>query len=390
MTLTGSLQIKGNKYYTVILLPDKKKYDWKTTGISVVDSDGKGKARNRKEAEKVLRERLKALEENRASSTKVSFTEWLKNWMQNTAPNQVTITTLEGYQFYLDKHILPYFEPLRLKLDEVTVAHLQAYFDAKRKSLSASSLRKHKVIINQALSDACVRQLIHYNPCTWVKIQNREEEKFHGDSYTVEEARKLLSHIDGDELKPAVFLALFMGLRRSEILGLKWSCIDFEKDTISIQNTVVKVKTLVERKATKNRESRAVIPLLPPVKEYLLQLKKQQEANRELLGNSYTVNDYVCVWPDGKPFAPDYVTHHFPRLLKKHGMRHIRFHDLRHTCATLLLSEGVPMHQVQEYLRHSDISTTVNIYGHLDIKDRINTGNQLCRILIPEQEASAD
>ena len=238
MTFTGSLQTKGNKYYTVIYLPDKKTYEWKSTGISVLDSDGKGKARNKKEAEKALRERIKAHEENRASNTHVFFVDWLNGWLTNTAPKHVTTSTIEGYKLYMDKHIIPYFTPLKLKLEQVTVVHIQGYFDEKSGSLSASSLRKHRVVINQALSDACIKQLIPYNPCTWVKITQRDENKFHGDAYTAEEARKLLSVLDEDVLKPAVFLALFTGLRRSEVLGLKWDCVDFEKHTISIRNTV--------------------------------------------------------------------------------------------------------------------------------------------------------
>jgi len=386
MTFTGSLQTKGNKYYSVIFLPDTKTYEWKSTGISVLDPDGKGKAKNRKEAEKALRDRLKAHEENRAANTHILFVDWLKGWITNTAPKQVTASTLEGYKLYIDKHIFPYFEPLKLKLEQVTVVHIQKYFDTKSSSLTVSSVRKHRVVINQALADACMNQLIPYNPCTWAKLIKREEDKFHGDAYTAEEARKLLSVLDSDELKSAVFLALFTGLRRSEVLGLKWNCVDFDKNTISIRNTVVKVTSVIERETTKNRESRATIPLLPPVKEYLIELLRHQEINQDVLGEAYTHNDYVCVWPDGKPFDPDYLTHHFAILLKNNGLRHIRFHDLRHTCATLLLSNGVPMHQVQEYLRHSDISTTVNTYGHLDIGDRTSTGNQLCKILAPQAE----
>ncbi len=340
MTFTGSLQIKGNKYYTVIFMPDTKTYEWKSTGISVLEPDGKGKAKNRKEAEKALRDRIKAHEENRTANTHVLFVDWLKNWLLNVAPKQVTTSTLEGYKLYMDKHIVPYFAPLKLKLEQVTVVHIQGYFDAKSSCLTASSLRKHRVVINQALSDACIKQLIPYNPCTWVKLIQRDEDRFHGDAYTAEEAKKLLSVLDNDELKPAVFLALFTGLRRSEVLGLKWDSIDFEKNTISIRNTVVKVTTVIERQATKNKESRAVIPLLPPVKEYLLQLRRQQEANKDDLGETYTNTEYVCVWPDGKPFDPDYVTHHFALLLKNKGLRHIRFHDLRHTCATLYPVSG--------------------------------------------------
>lgn len=386
MTFTGSLQIKGNKYYTVIFLPDKNKYEWKSTGISVLDRDGKGKAKNRKEAEKALRERIRAHEENRAVNTHIYFVDWLTNWLTYTAPKQVTASTLEGYKLYMDKHIVPYFKPKNLKLDQVTIMHIQGYFDFKSKSLSASSLRKHRVIINQALTDACIKQLIPFNPCTWVKLMQRDEDKFHGDAYSAEEARKLLSVLGDDELKPAVFLALFTGLRRSEVLGLKWDCVDFDRNTISIRNTVVKITSVIERQATKNRESRATIPLLPPVKEYLIQHRQQQEENRLILGDAYTETGYICTWPDGKAFDPDYITHHFSRLLKNNGLRHIRFHDLRHTCATLLLSNGVPMHQVQEYLRHADISTTVNTYGHLDIRDRTNTGNELCKILAPQGE----
>jgi integrase len=380
MTFTGSLQIKGNKYYTVIFLPDKNKYEWKSTGISVLDRDGKGKAKNRKEAEKALRDRIRLHEENRTVNTNIYFVDWLNKWLKEIAPRHITESTIEGYRIYMDKHILPYFKPMRLKLDQVSVIHIQGYFDAKSVYLSASSLRKHRVVINQALTEACLKQFIPFNPCTCVRITQRDEDKFHGDAYTAEEARKLLSVVD-DELKPAVFLALFTGLRRSEVLGLKWDCIDFDRNTISIRNTVVKITSVIERQATKNRESRATIPLLPPVKAYLMELKAQQEENKELLGDAYSDNGYICSWPDGKPFDPDYVTHHFSRLLKNNGLRHIRFHDLRHTCATLLLSNGVSMYQVQEYLRHADISTTINTYGHLDIRDRTNTGNRLCEIL---------
>ena len=125
---------------------------------------------------------------------------------------------------------------------------------------------------------------------------------------------------------------------------------------------------LVAADTTKTKSSLRTLPLVPFVKERLLVLKKEQENNRRLCGRSYHKQfaGYVCINEMGDLIKPHYVTEQFPKLLDANGLRRIRFHDLRHSCASRMLANGVPMKQIQDWLGHSDFSTTANIYAHLD------------------------
>ena len=107
---------------------------------------------------------------------------------------------------------------------------------------------------------------------------------------------------------------------------------------------------------------------MPEIKTLLLEERARQENNKKEFKKAYTDSPYVFVWSDGKPFTPDFVTHHFERIIKKNNLPYIRFHDLRHSCASILLSQGFTLKDVQEWLGHSDIKMTANVYGHLDIE----------------------
>lgn len=167
------------------------------------------------------------------------------------------------------------------------------------------------------------------------------------------------------------------GLRRSEVLGICRDCVDFEGGTVTIRRTVSKVSTVVEKNKTKNSASRRSFPMTPEIKQLLFDLKEQQKKDKKFFGKEYHVSDYVFRWPDGKPFSPDYVSDKFPKLLKEHGMPKIRFHELRHSAASNLLNMGFSLKDVQEWLGHSDIKTTANIYGHLDSKRKISMAEAL-------------
>ena len=170
-----------------------------------------------------------------------------------------------------------------------------------------------------------------------------------------------------------VKLAAFYGLRRSEVMGLRWDAVDFVHNTICIRHTVTGCTIdgqyqIIAADTTKTRSSRRTLPLVPTVREMLLRLKKQQEQNRKICGQSYSREfaDYICVNKLGERIRPAYLSSCFSKALEQNHLRHIRFHDLRHSCATLLLAHGVPLKQIQEWLGHSDFSTTANIYAHLD------------------------
>lgn len=271
-------------------------------------------------------------------------------------------------------------------LSKVTPQNIQYYLDmltngrfGGKGGLSANTIKKHKVIISGALNDAMKKNYISYNPAERATLPKIE--RFVGSFYTEVEANKLLEVVAGDELQSVIVLALFYGLRRSEILGLKWNAIDFDTNTIQINNTVTKVLTTIEKERTKNKKSHRTLPFISEVKDYLLDLRKQQDKNRLEFGENYAENDFVCILPNGKPITPDQLESRFKSILLKNNLRHIRFHDLRHTTATLLLSKGFTLKDIQEWLGHADIGTTANIYAHLEYKQKVEIAENMGNIL---------
>ena len=192
---------------------------------------------------------------------------------------------------------------------------------------------------------------------------------------------KLLETSRGTALELPVTLGMVYGMRRSEILGLKWKDIDFERKTVSVNNARIQFQLngkteVIDRMETKTRSSSRTYPLLPSVEALLHKIQAQQEDDRSHFRKSYNQDfkDHVCLDHDGTVIKPDRVTHGFSDLCKKAGVKHIRFHDLRHYCGTRLLRGGASLKDVQLWLGHQDISTTTNIYTHLDFDDKIKTG----------------
>ena len=201
---------------------------------------------------------------------------------------------------------------------------------------------------------------------------------FVGGFYDSAEVQKHFEAAKGSKLEIPIFLGAFYGLRRSEAIDLKWDAIDFQNDTITIRHTVVSCyidgkRVQKAQDITKTKSSMRTLPLIPAFKELLQHKKQQQNEFQRMCGKSYNKDylGYICVDEMGRLLSPHYLSPHylteaFAKLLKKHGLRKIRYHDLRHSCASLLLANGVPMKQIQEWLGHSDFSTTANIYAHLE------------------------
>jgi integrase len=162
-----------------------------------------------------------------------------------------------------------------------------------------------------------------------------------------------------------ILLTINYGLRRGEVLCLIWQDIDFESGNIFICNTRVRVKEIIE-KQPKSESSLRTLPLMPQVEGYLRKLQKQRDEDKRLMGNCYTDSGYVCRNRDGLPINMDSCNSIFKRILKNNNLPNIRLHDLRHCTASLLLKNGASMKDIQVWLGHSDIGTTMNIYAHVD------------------------
>ena len=300
---------------------------------------------------------------------------------------RVDEVTYRSYQHTAETHILPYFDENRLKLCDCTVEVLQTYFDEKYRNgrkdgkggLSSKTMRHHKGILGQALAECVKDGLIPSNPCQYVEMPRRERHEAH--FYSAEQLQQLITALNGDPIQPLVKIAALYGLRRSELLGLKWDSIDFENGMVLIRHTVCKMIVTVEKDKTKTQSSRRSFPMTEEAREIFLKAKAEEEENQRLFGKAYQKNDYVFKWPDGRTFAPDYVTHHFSKMLERYGMPHIRFHELRHSCASLLLNNGCGLKDVQEWMGHSDIQTTANIYGHLDTSRKQSLADKLTECL---------
>ena len=226
--------------------------------------------------------------------------------------------------------------------------------------------------------------LIVANPMN--KVERPKGQKYTGSFYTVSELEELFEAAKGDPCEFPILMAAFYGLRRSEIMGLRWQAIDFENNLITVDHTVVQcicdgVAMTVEKDRTKNKSSCRSMPLVPQYRELLLRMKERQDNCRSLCGNCYTESDYIFVNDLGVPYKPNYVTQHFKLILQKNALRDIRFHDLRHTCASLLLKNGVPMKDIQEWLGHSDFNTTANIYAHLDTTSKSASATRMSSVV---------
>lgn len=183
----------------------------------------------------------------------------------------------------------------------------------------------------------------------------------------------MLGLLRGDVIYPAVMLAGGLGLRRSEALGARWSRVDWEKKTILLDTKIIEYKengkVIIEPvEEMKNKSSRSTLPLPDPVYEMLCEEREKQDLYRRMFKGSYNrkYDDYICVDQLGGLIRPNRVTQRFADLIRQYGLHKIRFHDLRHTFASILINQDVPLLNVSTFLGHSDLSTTANIYAHLD------------------------
>ena len=313
------------------------------------------------------------------SSAKISFVDFLYQWLEykyKSATGRVMdskpieLSTYSGYEQQLNSPIAPYFREHPVALCDLTKQDILAFYEKELERVKPTTVKHYHALIHGALNYAVDKNLIPSNPADRIIIS--KPEPFKGDYYLDSEVLNLFEVIKGHKIELVVLLTAFYGLRRSEVIGLKWSAFDFNHNCFSIRHTVTTCnvkgeRVTIKKDKAKNKSSLRTYPLIPFLKERLLEAKKQQEENRKLCGRAYNKEylGYVCVDVIGNLIKPNYVSSTFGKLLAKNNLRHIRFHDLRHTCASLLLANGVPMEQVKEWLGHSEISTTVDIYGHL-------------------------
>ncbi|MFQ9993390.1 tyrosine recombinase XerC [Ruthenibacterium lactatiformans] len=384
--IAGHLQIKNDNYYMVLNYTDangKRRQPWIPTGLPA-----KG---NKRRAEKLLLDTRKNFvppvvsKENEDISSDMLFADYMELWLE-IIRSSVEKTTFSSYTQMVKGKIAPYFRNTGLTLDGIQAKHIQSFYLHELKTVSPGTVIHYHANIHKALKYAVKMDLIPFNPAD--KVERPKKQRYIADYYRQEELERLLETSKDHPYSLLIQMTAFYGLRRSEALGLKWDAIDFERDTITIKHIVTNAKIdgkceIVCADRAKTKSSLRSLPLVSNIREKLLALREQQKENRRVCGNCYSkkYDGYVFVDAMGNIFNPRRVTANFSKLLEQNGLRHIRFHDLRHSCASLLLANDVPLKQIQEWLGHSDIGTTANIYSHLDYKSKITSANVMDNIL---------
>ena len=293
------------------------------------------------------------------------FHEFIESWIEFHKTN-LQETTYYTYKIQIDKHIIPYFKAHPVRLSEMKAYHIQAYYtELSKLGLSSSTILKHHANIHSCLNLAYKTDLIENNFAK--KCLLPKKKKFRGNFLNTSEIDNIVNIFKDDILYTAVLMALYLGGRRSELLALRFKDIDFNNKTISLRSTVVcvydsdtKGQRIILKDEMKSETSRRNLGVPDELLEYLRNLKKTRNA-----GN----NDFILVNEDNKHLKPDFISHHFKLITNRNNINNIRFHDLRHSCGTLLKNCGFNLEDIRDFLGHSDIQTTSN-YVHTDIQNK--------------------
>lgn len=375
--IKGSLQINKGIYYVSFRVPDGKggqKQRMKTTGIKAV----KG---NKKQAEQKMREILEKYDSINYFDSEILLCDYIQNWIERNK-NNIQPTTYDGYVHMLKKHIYPYFKAIKLKVIDVKALHLETYYNEKINSgLSPKTVRHHHRLISPVLQDALKNELIKFNPASVAKVPKVKQKEM--EYYTIDELKQLLTVSKGTTLEVPIYFAVMFGLRRSEIIGLCWKDVDFDNKTLTICRKVTRNKVDgkwvdVVSEEMKTETSKQTYPLNDDNIAYLEAVKEKQD---HYIRTTQEYKEFICVNEIGERIKLDYFTSKFEKILKQNNLQHIRLHDLRHSCLTALVANGIPMKVVQQYARHANYTTTANIYTHVDNKQILEALNVMTQLL---------
>ena len=307
--------------------------------------------------------------------TKMTVSAFLERWLSDYAEIKVSAKTLERYQEIVRQHLVIALGPLRVV--DLRPLHIQEYYAAALRSgrvdgrggLSAQTVLHHHRVLREALQQALRWQLLSRNPADAVeppRPPHRETVVL-----TDDQTARLIAAAEGDRLWIIVVLAVTLGLRRGEILALRWQDVDFDRAIAHVRRSLEQVRGGLRFKQPKTAKGRRAIALPEIALEALRRQRLTQKKERLLFGTSYRDQDLICARPHGTPMDPGEVTAAFAGLVRRLDIPRIRLHDLRHGHATQLLRQGIHPKVVSERLGHSTTGITLDLYSHVapDMQD---------------------
>ena len=358
---------KGKSYQLVVELPHNKSKGKRDRVFHTLHNVTK------KQAEKELRKMLDDLENNEyVEKDSITIIEWMNKWM-SLFKNNISQTTRRGYENQIRIYIADH--PIgQMLLQSVRTEDVQAWINdlakaspASGEQISAKTIKNVFMNISAALKKAVELNKIRRNPCDGVSLPKCK--KYQGEVYDDEDVAKLLSCANGTDMEVPIKMELVLGLRRGELLALRWDHVDFNKQIIKIDENLVYVDKSVSKDGyiIKAPKSASGLRLIYMTEKLLELLKKHYEDYLNMAGKTGSFHDggFVICQPNGKPFTPNAMTRKFERFLENNNLKKIRFHDLRHINATLMIKNGISPREAQMRLGHADVSVTLGTYSHV-------------------------
>lgn len=331
-------------------------------------------AKSDREAGKKLALFMAEVENSKITAdSNMKFRDFVKLWDKNHAGINLEVRTYKRYIDMLNANILPEIGDMRL-IDIKPVTLLNFYSklagdgarkDGHKGGYSPKTIQHIHRLISSIYNKAAEWQIIGINPAAHIKPPKAVNKEI--DFYSADEVRTLIKALEDEPIRPRTMtlLAVYTGMRRSEILALKWEDIDFDEKTISINKASVYASGMGRvDKSTKTARSNRIIAMSDTVAQLLMEYKENQNKIKDFLANKWEGSAFVFTNDFGGTLHPDSISQWFSRFIKRRGLKHITFHGLRHTAATLLLSSGVDIETVSRILGHSSSIVTSQVYLH--------------------------
>lgn len=347
----------------------KSKDSWQIQVYTGVGADGKRKrhfetVRGRKgDAQRRLTELLSSLDKGVYTPPgKVTVAEHLNQWLDGYVKTNCSQRTLDGYQSIIDNHLIPALGNIQLK--QLNPQAIQAYYGKACEKLSSRTVHHQHRVLSQSLKYAVRQGYLGRNPCELADPPSPRKKTMR--TLTPAEVEVLLDNAQSNYYYPAIYTALSTGLRQAEILGLRWRDVDTDFTmSISVNQVLYKRRGICQFKEPKTQHSRRRVSMTPKLACYLREYRLEQELLYQRSGKELLLDDLVFSSIHGKPIDPCVLGHNFHRIAQKAGIENIRFHDLRHTFASLMLLRGAKPKVISEALGHSSVAFTMDVYSHI-------------------------